>query len=80
MFMQKMVGPSPRVYCFLAQPTNNSRDITQWLNENIAIGCFSENTKHRPLMNRHFLQKSRQKHVCIEFLNFLIRLCADLVG
>ena len=44
-----------RVCIFFAQPTNSSvlvflpsRDITQWqwLNENIAIGCSSENTIH----------------------------------
>jgi hypothetical protein len=51
-FMQEMIGSSSRVYCIFAQPTNcsvlvqlPSRDITQWLNENIAIGCsLSENT------------------------------------
>jgi hypothetical protein len=49
-FMQKMVGSSSRVYCFFAQTTNSSvlvqlpsRDITQWLNENIAIGWLGEN-------------------------------------
>jgi hypothetical protein len=54
----KKVDSSSRVYCFFAQAINSSvlvqlpsRDITQWLNENIAIGCFSENTKH---MNRPF--------------------------
>jgi hypothetical protein len=52
-FMQEMVGSSSRVYCFFAQPTNSSvlvllpsHDITEWLNENIAIGCSSENTIH----------------------------------
>ena len=39
------------MYCIFAQPTNSSvlvklpsRDITQWLNENIAFGCSRKNT------------------------------------
>jgi hypothetical protein len=51
---------------FFAQPTIAvcwfnliipSRDMTQWFNENIAIGCSSENTMHTWRWTGHFLHK-----------------------